>query len=132
MNSQTMKLNILLALLVIFFNTACGTVPIYAVYNAQYVSVNGNVTLEQAKNAIVNAGASSRWLVEEIKPGYLIAKRFNGSQNVEVDIKYTTKVFSISYKDSHGLDYDGLTIDVNYNRWVQNLHHSINKEFDSL
>jgi len=42
-----------------------------------------------------------------------------------VDIDYDTKVYSIKYKDSVNLDYDGKTIHKNYNGWVENLDRAI-------
>ena len=42
-----------------------------------------------------------------------------------VRIDHDTKTFSITYKDSRNLGYDGTLIRRNYNRWVRNLKQSI-------
>ncbi len=121
---------ILLGIILILLTAACGPVPMYTVDNAEYVSVNGKVTLEQAKNAIINA--ATKWQIEEITPGHMTAKLFADQKKVEVDIKYNTKAFSIIYKNSKNLEYDGLRIHANYNKWIQELQHNINTQFDNL
>jgi len=121
-----------IALVAIFtlLTPACGLVPIYSVDNAEYVSVNGKVTLEQAKKAIIDADSKRRWQFEEIEPGYLVATL--RKRKVVVDIRYSTKAFSITYKDSEDLNYDGFTIHPKYNKWIQNLQHDINTQFDNM
>jgi hypothetical protein len=42
-----------------------------------------------------------------------------------VSITFDTKQFSIFYKDSTNLDYDGARIHRNYNGWIQNLEQAI-------
>ncbi len=134
LNKKNQNLSMKYACIVIsiLLTAACGPVPIYTVDNAEYVSVNGKVTLEQAKDAIIRAGENRKWQIEEIIPGHMTAKRIVGHQKTEVDIKYNTKAFSIIYKDSKNLEYDGLKIHANYNKWIQNLQHNINTQFDSL
>jgi len=112
--------------------SACSPVPIYSVANAEYVSVNGKVTLEQARIAIINASVTSRWQIEEIAPGHMTATKSAGNQKAVVDIKYDTSAFGIFYKSSKNLEYDGFNIHQNYNNWMQNLQHNINIEFDKL
>ena len=50
----------------------------------------------------------------------------------EVDIAYTTTTYSINYKDSRGLDYDGSNIHSNYNGWVQKLDRAIARQLATL
>ena len=42
-----------------------------------------------------------------------------------VDIDYTPRTYSIRYKDSSSLDYDGSSIHKNYNGWIENLDRAI-------
>ena len=49
-----------------------------------------------------------------------------------VAIAYSTRSYSITYKDSHTLAYDGATIHRNYNKWVRNLKILINRQLGSL
>jgi hypothetical protein len=49
-----------------------------------------------------------------------------------VDIPYSAKSYSITYKSSSNLNYDGTTIHSNYNGWVQNLHKAINTQLNTL
>jgi len=112
--------------------SACSVVPIYTVDNAVYVSVNGNVTLEQAKEAIINAGNKRKWQMEEVKPGHLAATLHVRKHKIIVDIKYNTNAFSIIYKDSINMKFDGLYIHPKYNNWIQNLQNDINDQFDNM
>jgi hypothetical protein len=50
----------------------------------------------------------------------------------QVDIAYTTTSYSINYKDSRGLDYDGSSIHSNYNGWVQRLDRAIARQLATL
>ena len=49
-----------------------------------------------------------------------------------VDIRYTPERYSISYRDSEVLLYDGSMIHRNYNKWVQPLSERINLEINKL
>ncbi len=49
-----------------------------------------------------------------------------------VEIPYSTKAFSIRYKDSVNLDYTGESIHSNYNGWIQNLEKGIRTQLQSL
>jgi len=49
-----------------------------------------------------------------------------------VAIAYSTRSYSITYKDSHTMNYDGATIHRNYNKWVRNLEILINRQLSSL
>jgi hypothetical protein len=49
-----------------------------------------------------------------------------------MDIKYNTKSYSIEYKDSQGLKYDGTNIHKNYNSWVMNLDNRIRAQLSTM
>jgi hypothetical protein len=49
-----------------------------------------------------------------------------------VNVKYDTKTYSITYKDSSNLDYTGDSIHKNYNGWVTNLDHGIQSQLKNL
>ena len=50
----------------------------------------------------------------------------------KVDINYNTKTYSITYKDSSDLDYDGTKIHKNYNGWIQNLDNAIKVQLSAI
>jgi hypothetical protein len=49
-----------------------------------------------------------------------------------VDIKYNTKTYSIIYKSSQNLDYDGKNIHSNYNGWIQRLNQAIQSQLSGI
>jgi hypothetical protein len=49
-----------------------------------------------------------------------------------VDVNYTPQTYSITYKDSSNLGYDGQSIHKNYNGWVQNLDKAIRAQLGAL
>lgn len=50
----------------------------------------------------------------------------------QVDIPYNAKAYSIQYKNSANLKYDGVSIHSNYNGWVQNLDRAIQSRLVAL
>jgi hypothetical protein len=50
----------------------------------------------------------------------------------KVDVKYDTKTYNITYKDSSNLEYDGKNIHKNYNGWIQNLDNGIRAQLSNL
>ena len=49
-----------------------------------------------------------------------------------VDIRYSPESYSISYRDSAVLLYDGQVIHRNYNKWVQLLSERIQLELNKV
>ena len=49
-----------------------------------------------------------------------------------VTVIYDTKSYSIKYKDSSNLNYDGKSIHKNYNGWVENLDKAIRSNLVSI
>jgi len=49
-----------------------------------------------------------------------------------VDVNYGVKFYSILYKDSTELGYDGQNIHPNYNGWIQNLDKGIRAQLSIL
>jgi len=81
--------------------------------------------MEDVKNAILRAGAGLSWAMRENKPGYITGTLTLREHFAVVDIKYDTQKYSILYKDSKNLKYDGTNIHNNYNGWVQRLNQAI-------
>lgn len=104
----------------------CASVrPINNVTNAPVVTNKPNVTLDEVGKTIVRAGVGLGWQMREVKPGAIVGTINLREHTAVVDIAYTTKQYSITYKDSTNLRYDGANIHNNYNGWVQNLSQRI-------
>lgn len=104
----------------------CRTAPVYNVENAPIVTATGkSLTEQQVRQAIVTAGAGLGWTMSEVAPGHMVATLKIRDHLAKADVNYSPKAFSIAYKDSVNLKYDGTQIHSNYNGWIHNLQNAI-------
>jgi hypothetical protein len=80
------------------------------------------------RDAIHRAILSRGWTVAGETPGVLTATIQKDGISATVDIPYTATDYSIVYRDSAGLKYDGNRIHKRYNHWVDRLQASITAE----
>ena len=124
-------LKILGVLLLVMVVVGCrGGAPIFNVNEATVNPVSGKEpTMEDVTKAIIGAstGSTPAWNMQVLKPGHIVATLHVRSHMAVVDIQYTTKSYSITYKESSNLKYDAGdgTIHSNYNAWVQRLDNNI-------
>ncbi|MCU7809761.1 MAG: hypothetical protein KZQ77_00785 [Candidatus Thiodiazotropha sp. (ex Notomyrtea botanica)] len=109
----------------------CRTAPVYNVTDAP-VNASGKVSATDVKKAIMSAGAGLGWQMKEVKPGHIVGSIFLRKHSAVVDIPFTASSYSIQYKDSTELKYDGSNIHGNYNGWIQNLDRSIQARIASM
>ena len=101
---------------------------IYQVKDAPIQTATGKEpSMEDVQKAIIAAGAGLGWQMQVAKPGEIIGTLNVRSHQAVVSIPYTTKKYSILYKDSNNLKYDSekQTIHENYSGWVQRLDGAI-------
>ena len=122
MNIKKLSVITLISLAVLI--TGCRSQPVRDVVDAP-ITVGAKSTLADVGKAIKQAGQSQGWGMREIKPGHIVATIYLRKHMAKVDIKYTKKSYSITYKDSAELKYDGTNIHSNYNGWVTNLDRRI-------
>jgi hypothetical protein len=107
---------------------ACGRVDkIYSVENAE-LGAPPSATMEQVGQAIERAATGLGWTVAPERPGAMIATLDVRTHKAVIRIAYDTKRFSIAYRDSVNLKYDGTDIHYRYNSWIRNLRNEIEKE----
>ena len=82
--------------------------------------------------AILRAGGSLGWVMKKVKDGKLVGTLMLRKHVAIVAIDYSAKSYSIHYKDSQNLNYDGTNIHSNYNGWVQNLNRAIQSQLSML
>jgi len=85
------------------------------------------LTLDQVQKAIIDAGIKQTWIMTPVKSGEMLGEYNVQSHQIHVLIPYTTKNYSILYKDSSNLRYDPVkrTIHVNYQKWIERLDNEI-------
>ncbi len=117
--------NAVLVLSLIAITVGCFA-PVYNVTDQPIAPSGGKPrTLEEVKAAIVSAGEFRGWTMKDIAPGLLEGIHRLNVIIAVVDIKYSTTSYSITYKDSSQLNYDGTQIHMAYNDWVKDLQEGI-------
>lgn len=126
------RLFCLSALMILLVLPACRTVELTNVESEPLLAPDG-VTLAEVQKGIMRAGLHRDWFMTKVKPGHLEAKvEIRGKHSATVDIIFDKRQFSILYKDSENLKYDGSTIHSNYMNWIENLKTDIRKEMSLL
>lgn len=124
----------LLTALSLAIATGCRTsTPIYNVTEATVVTNSDKAaSADDVKKAILRAGTTLGWNMKTEKPGHVIGTLHLRKHMAQVDIKYSTTSYSITYRDSENLNYDGSNIHGNYNGWVQRLQQNIQSQLNLL
>lgn len=105
----------------------CRIGPVVDIVDAPVLEPAGGqkLTADQVKLAIMRAGATLGWQIKEVQPFLLEGTLHLRTHMAQVNIPYSAERYSIVYKDSSNLQYDGKNIHTNYNGWVQNLNKAI-------
>lgn len=110
----------------------CRTNPVYNVSGAPVITSTRSYKLNDVRNAIQQAGVSLGWQMKDVKPGLIIGTLYVRDHMAKVEIPYDRHTYSILYRDSDNLGYDGVNIHSNYNGWIQNLSAAINARLSVL
>lgn len=110
----------------------CKTSPVHNVDNATIISNTKGISMSQLKTAIIRAGAKRGWAMKAVAPGHIVGTLHQRQHMAQIDIKYNTKSYSISYKDSSNLNYDGTNIHNFYNKWIRTLRGDIDVQISML
>jgi hypothetical protein len=133
MNRTFFIRTILVALFTIVVVSGCRTNPILEYQDNPITTMtNKELTLDQVKEGIVGAGVPLGWIFSDKEPGHLVGTLALRKHLAVIDIKYNTKTYSITYKDSENLNYDGTNIHAQYNNWILNLQRRINVKLNSM
>jgi len=86
-------------------------------------------TVKTVEKGILAGCLDKGWTCREVSPGLIVASIDVRKHHAEANINYDVDSYSITYKDSKLLDYNGRrhTIHRNYNRWINNLDAAIHK-----
>ncbi|HVS26593.1 MAG TPA: hypothetical protein VHE58_04765 [Burkholderiales bacterium] len=128
---KNIKLGLIIAAGILLV-AACAT-PVLNIANAPLQTGSGQkISLDQAGKAITAAGATLGWQMETVSLGNIVGTLKLRSHVAVVNISYDTQSYSINYKDSVHLNYDGSRIHPNYNGWIQNLDKGIRAQLGTL
>ncbi|MDS4028980.1 MAG: hypothetical protein RKO66_02750 [Candidatus Contendobacter sp.] len=110
----------------------CRSNPVYNVEGAPVSTSTSGYNLRDVRNAIQQAGVSLGWQMKDVQPGLIIGTLYVRDHMAQVEIPYNRTSYSIIYRDSQNLGYDGVNIHSNYNGWVQRLSGAINAQLSRL
>ena len=120
-----MKLAPSLLFAALLASAAHAAAPIIDIENAP---VPAGLSMEQVQQRLT-AGVLSRqgWTVQAAVAGHIEARLSVRSHLAIVDITFDETAYSITYKDSHNLDYKPKKrrIHGNYNKWIGNLNAAL-------
>jgi hypothetical protein len=105
---------------------------VYNVANAPVTTTTRSHKLGDVRGAILQAGASLGWQMHGVRPGLIVGTLYVRDHMAQVEISYDRNSYSILYRDSSNLNYDGVNIHSNYNSWVQRLSAAINARLSLL
>jgi len=119
---------------IVFLAVACAkTAPIQNVESAAVFTSSGKQpTLEDVRKAVVQAVVTKTWKVEKDDPGIVQAALLKGAKVARIVIEYSTKEYSIKYRDSSHLLYEDGKIHRRYNSWVEGLQITIDQNLARL
>lgn len=122
------------ALSLLLLVSACArTQPILNIEEEPVITGSGEMpSLLKVRGAIFTACRDKGWLINPREDGHIIATAHVRRHAAIVDISYTPAAYSITYRDSKVLLYDGQMIHRNYNKWVQLLSERIKLELNKL
>lgn len=127
------SLKIIIPAAILALLVGCRASPVYNVAAAPILTYGQTKpSIEQVEKEIVSAATSLGWSVRRVEPGKLMAILNVREHRAVVDIGFTANDFSITYKDSENLKYDGSNIHSNYNGWIQRLENTIRSRISAL
>ena len=109
----------------------CRSAPVFDVVAAP-VTITKPVSMSNMESAIIGAGTGLGWRMIPQAPGQIEGVLVLRDHRAVVRVNYDTKSYSIKYKDSTNLNYDGKSIHKNYNGWVDSLDRSIRLNLAAL
>lgn len=88
-------------------------------------NASGNpASVAQIKAALTASGTALGWQVVSTGANEMVATINVRKHMVATQISVTPGMYSIKYKDSANMNYDGARINPHYNNWVRNLSDS--------
>ena len=109
----------------------CRSNPVLNINNAP-IEIEAKHTSKDIKKAITRAGVGLGWQMKAKKAGHIVGTLYLRKHVAVVNVKYSKKSYSITYKSSEYLDYDGTNIHQNYNSWVINLNRQIQAQLSGI
>ncbi len=96
------------------------TKPVYNIHDAYIQTTSGeDLTLEEVQDFFIQAASYKGWTAKIIEPGHIVASITVRRHFAQIDVTLSPTTYSIVYKDSRELKYNGEKIHRNYNKWIK-------------
>jgi hypothetical protein len=118
--------NAAIVLTAALFVWSCAQAPVKDIDDEAILSRSA-LTLDEVETAIFEAGKIRGWKMKPVEPGHILARIDVREHQALADIFFDTEKYSIHYRDSTNLEYDGRVIHKRYNRWITNLNIDIQR-----
>ncbi len=122
------------ALGILLLSAAC-TKPLAKVEGSSYGwGPQKGVTLAQMQSTIEKTAQDLGWELSDAQPGSFTGTRAwgAGKHNIVIGVAYNEKTFSIRYKDSRNMSFNGSSIHHTYNDMVDTLKDHIKTNVSNL
>jgi hypothetical protein len=129
--NKILRISVISLTAALFFLAGCKSLPVYNIKSAP-INTSAKHSAKAIKQSIMQAGISYGWNMKEKKSGHIVATLFKGKILAIIDIRYNKNSYSITYKKSKGLLYDGSSIHKRYNGWIRNLDNAIQAQLTIL
>ena len=117
---------------VLILFSAC-VAPLYEITETPIeTGTEESISLSQIETAIITAGEGIGWKMKASKPGEITGTYKESKFTAAVKIPFSSQTYSIFYKSSKNLKYDGAKIHRKYNELVQNLSTAIGREVTKI
>lgn len=110
----------------VFLSVSCGSSnPILNYQEVPTAGNSGTANLNNVQRAILTACARNGWQPKVAGNGHIAATKYLSGRIAVVDIHFSAETYSIAYRDSSNMGYDGTSINPLYNDWVESLNQEI-------
>jgi len=129
---STKWLAIVATILVMFAFGCAVTRPVLNITDTPIMASKPNPTVDEVSKAIMRAGTRAGWQMKPTRPGHMVGTLYIRTHIAVVDVNYSANSYSITYKDSTNVNYDGTNIHNRYNDWIMTLDKNIRAELSTL
>lgn len=124
---RNLQLILVLILVGLFALTGCRKgAPVYN--PTMPIEYGAELSQKDVEKAIILACPKTGWVPRKVDDNTIQATLNVRAHVAIVDITFDSDSYTITYKGSNNLKYNGETIHPNYNSWIKNLNNNINAE----
>ncbi|MCW5750166.1 MAG: hypothetical protein KIT81_03385 [Alphaproteobacteria bacterium] len=123
--SQSIRAALAACLAFLFLAGCDRTQPVYNVQDQALPIHAQGLSLAEIERQIVAAGSRRGWRFEKQAAGQLQGVLRERGHYARIDVRFSTRSYSITLVESDNLLQSGGEIHRNYNRWIHNLERDI-------